>query len=98
MTTESALIELTGAVSTLRRDFDKHEDSDKKNFKYAHNMLEDLIAKHAKLREGDIEDEMELREALADLRARLQFIERLVWFVLIGVLGTVGAQLAKVIF
>ena len=98
MTTESALIELTGTVSTLRRDFDKHEDSDKKNFKYAHNMLEDLISKHAKLREGDIEDEMELREALADLRARLQFIERLVWFVLIGVLGTVGAQLAKVIF
>ena len=98
MTTEGVLIELTGAVGTLRREFDKHEDSDKKNFKYAHNMLEDLISKHAKLREGDKEDEMELRETLADLRARLQFIERLVWFVLLGVLGMVGTQLSKVIF
>lgn len=98
MSTESTLIELTGIVSTLRRDFDKHEESDKKNFKYAHNMLEDLIAKHARQREGDFEDEMKIRETLANMEARLQFIERLVWFVLLGVLAAVGLQISKVVF
>ena len=98
MSTEGVLIELTGAVGTLRREFDKHEESDKKNFKYAHNMLEDLISKHATLREGDKEDEMAIRETLANINARLQFIERLVWFVLLGILGVVGMQLQKVLF
>ena len=68
MSTEAALIELTGIVSTLRRDFDKHEESDKKNFKYAHNMLEDLIGKVANRERERLGDEMKLREMLAGMR------------------------------
>lgn len=98
MTTESVLVELTGHVSTLRRDFDKHEESDKKNFKYSHNMLEDLLAKHAKQREGEIKDNVEDQKDRADIRARLQFIERLVWCVLLGVLADVGMKLSKIVF
>lgn len=97
MNTETVLVQLSGHVSTLRRDFTKHEEDDKKNFKYAHNMLEDLIAKHANERKEEIKDEMGMRTILADIGARLAAIERLVWFAVMGVLGVVGMQIAKIV-
>lgn len=97
MTTEALLVELTGHVSTLRRDFDKHEEQDQKNFKYAHVMLEDLISKHATERKEELKDDIGMRVLLADIGARLSAIERLVWFAVLGVMGAVGLQIWKVV-
>ena len=61
-------------------------------------MLDVLIGKVANRERERLGDEMKLREMLAGMQARLEFMERLMWFVLLGTLSIVGLQIAKFIF
>ena len=96
----------------LRADFLRHELKDEKAFKYAHNMLEDVVEKLASVQrtishyEGErgmrADIERQKQATFNDMDNRLRIVERLSWIavggvvVIGGMLGMFGKQISQI--
>ena len=99
-------------AESLRADFLRHELKDEKAFKYAHNMLENVVEKLASLErsvshyEGErmmkAEIEKQKQTTMSGMDERLRMVERLSWVavggvaVIGGMLGLFGKQLYQI--
>lgn len=98
---------IVSELAHLRRDFDRHDAADLQKFKYAHNMLEDLLEKGARFDEsmklfrderlGSSKAEMNARELLASMEPRLRTVERLAWLLVVGLIGILCNQILKLL-
>lgn len=110
MSESEAMLLRLGRVET---DLAKHFDRDEKEFRYSHNMLEDLGARLAGIERSAARFEADLahrsvsdknmREWLTAIEERLRTVERLVWIavggvvVLGGIITLIGGNILRLL-